>query len=131
MKKDNNNPVYLVLKKMIIIMAFINVLFYLLSLIWGFHIKILLGFLIGFVYVCFCYIFVAKTVSDSVEMPENKAKKSVISCFVIRYIGLFLICFIAMRFKIFNVIGIVIPQFYPKIAVSIITFWDSRLNGKE
>lgn len=131
MKKENNSSVYMLLKKMILIMGVINVFFYLLSLIWGFSIKMLLGFVVGFIYVCLCYVFVARTVVNAVEMPQKKAKRSVISCYVIRCFGLFLLCFIALEFKIFNVIGIIIPQFYPKMAIGLITFMDNRAKRKE
>ena len=131
MKSDNNSSIFKLLKRMIIIMGVINIFFYLLSLIWGFSIKMLLGFLVGFIYVSLCYVYVAKTVENAVEMPEKRAKRSVISCYIIRYIGLFLLCFVAIQFKIFNVVGILIPQMYPRMAISVISFLDNNFARKE
>ncbi|MGN0602027.1 MAG: ATP synthase subunit I [Oscillospiraceae bacterium] len=119
------------LVKMILIMAVINVLFYSLSLVWGFELSMLLGFAIGYIYVALCYIYVAKTVENAVEMSEKKAKRTVITCYAVRYAGLFLLCFVAAEFKFFSIIGIVIPQFYPKMALGIIAFWESKSMGKD
>lgn len=123
---DKDSPIREVLIRMILIMAGINIVFYLISLIWGFELRMLLGFLIGYFYVCACYIYVANTVENAVGMSEKKAKRSVISCYVIRYIGLFLLCFFGTEFKLFSMVGVVIPQFYPKMALSIISFIDKK-----
>lgn len=123
---DKDSPIREVLVRMILIMAGINIVFYLISLARGFEFRMLLGFLIGYFYVCACYIYVANTVENAVDMPEKKAKRSVISCYVIRYIGLFLLCFFGTEFKLFNMLGVVIPQFYPRIALSIISFIDKK-----
>ena len=130
LKKNNVTSVKILLFRMIKVMAVINVIFYLLSLIFGFNLKTLLGFLVGFLYVCLCYVYVARTVENAVEMTKDKAKRSVISCYIIRYVGLFLLCFFAMEFKIFNVVGIIIPQFYPKMALGVISFWERKISNK-
>lgn len=123
---SGDSPVREILFRMILIMAIINLLFYLISLVWGFELKMLLGFLIGYAYVCACYIYVAKTVENAVRMSKQKAKRSVIACYVIRYIGLFLLCFAAVEFKHFSMVGVIIPQLYPRMALSIISFLDKR-----
>lgn len=131
LKDDNSiSSVKSLLVKMIKVMAVINLLFYLASLIFGFSLKTLLGFLIGFLYVCLCYVYVARTVENAVEMTKDKAKRSVIACYVIRYVGLFVLCFIGLEFKIFNVVGIIIPQFYPKMALGVISFGDRKIRNK-
>ena len=128
---EQKRPVQSLLKRMIVIMAAVNLLFYTLSLMWGFSLNMLLGFAVGFIYVCFCYVYVAKTVENAVEMSEKKAKQSVITCYALRYVGLFLLCFAAMELKCFNIIGIVIPQFYPRMAIGIISFLDRKSKGRE
>ncbi|MBQ9374721.1 MAG: ATP synthase subunit I, partial [Ruminococcus sp.] len=99
-----------VFKKLVAIMALLNVLFYCLSLFWGFSFKTLLGFLIGYIYVNLCYAYVAHTVEKSVNFDVKRAKRAMYVCFAVRYTGLFLLCFVAMQFKLFHVIGIIIPQ---------------------
>ena len=123
---NDKNSVRLLLGQMIIVMAVISLVFYLLSLCWGFDLKMLLGFAVGYVYVCLCYVYVARTVENAVGMSKQKAKRSVITCYVIRYAGLFLLCFLAMQFKCFNVVGVVIPQFYPRMAVGIISYFERK-----
>lgn len=129
-KSEYDSTLKSLLIRMIKVMAVINLVFYLVSLIFGFDVKILLGFLIGFLYVCLCYIYVARTVENAVEMTKTKAKRSVIACYVIRYVGLFLLCFVAMEFKIFNVVGILIPQLYPKMALGVMSFLDRKISNK-
>ena len=120
-----------VFKKLVAIMALLNVLFYCLSLFWGFSFKTLLGFLIGYIYVNLCYAYVAHTVEKSVNFDVKRAKRAMHVCFAVRYTGLFLLCFAAMQFKVFNVIGIIIPQFYPRIAFGIIQFIDRKSARKD
>ena len=45
--------------------------------------------------------------------------------------SLFLICFFAMEFKIFNIIGIIIPQFYPRMAFGLMAFGERKSLGKD
>lgn len=120
-----------VLKKLIIAMAAINFLFYCLSLLWGFDIKTLMGFVIGFIYVVICYIYVAYTVERAVDMTEKRAKRTMIVCYAVRYTGLFLLCFLAMELKLFNVIGIIIPQFYPRMAFGLIALRERKTFRKD
>lgn len=120
-----------VLKKLLLIMAGLNLLFYCLSLCWGFDLKTMLGFVIGFIYVSICYIYVAHTVENAVNMTEKRAKRTMIVCYAVRYTGLFLICFFAMEFKFFNIIGIIIPQFYPRMAFGLMAFGERKSLGKD
>lgn len=119
------------LKKLVEVMAVLNLIFYVLTLFWGFNTETLFGFLIGFIYVTACYIYVAVTVERAVEMNKKQAKRAMMTCFGIRYAGLFLLCFLAMQFRLFNIIGIVIPQFYPRIAFGIMAFWERKSIGKD
>ena len=120
-----------VLKKLVVTMAFLNLLFYFLSLFWGFDLKTLFGFVIGFIYVTVCYVYVAHTVERAVDMTEKRAKRTMIVCYAVRYAGLFLLSFLAMEFKIFNVIGIVIPQFYPRMAFGLMALRERKTFRKD
>lgn len=133
LKSTIDKEIYLrpVLKKLVIAMALINVLFYGLSLFWGFDLKTLLGFIVGYVYVNVCYFYLAYTVEKCVDMNVKRAKRLMLVCYVVRYTGLFLLCFVAMQFKIFNVIGIIIPQLYPRIAFGIIQFIERKTARKD
>lgn len=120
-----------VLKNLVVYMAFLNVLFYGLSLFWGFDFKMLLGFVVGYVYVTACYFYVAHTVENAVDMAVKKAKRAMIVCFAVRFAGLFLLCFLAMQFKIFNIIGIIIPQFYPRMAFGLMALKERKTSRKD
>lgn len=118
------------LKKLIAVMSLINLFFYVISLVWGFDLKTLLGFVIGFIYVVVCYIYVAYTVESAVDMTKKKAKRLMTVCYAVRYAGLFVLCFVAMEFKLFNVIGVIIPQFYPRMAFALIAVRERKTSKK-
>lgn len=130
-KQSRNSYLKPVLKKLLLVMAILNLLFYCLSLCWGFNLKTMLGFVVGFIYVSICYIYIAHTVENAVNMTEKRAKRSMIVCYTVRNTGLFLICFFAMEFKIFNIIGIIIPQFYPRMAFGLMAFGERKSLGKD
>lgn len=119
------------LKKLIAVMAVLNLIFYALTLLLGFNIKTLFSFLIGFLYVVVCYIYVAVTVKRAIEMNKKQAKRAMMICFGIRYAGLFLLCFLAMQFRLFNIIGIVIPQFLPRMAFTVMAFLERKSIRKD
>lgn len=118
-------------KKLVLTMTLLNVLFYALSLTWGFNFKTLLGFIIGYIYVAACYAYVAHTVEKAVDMTTKRGKRAMIVCYMVRYAGLFVLCFVAIQFKVFNVIGIIIPQFYPRIAFGLIAFVERKTARKD
>ncbi len=128
---SGDGPTKAILKKMLLVMALINVAFCLLSLITGVHLNLILGLWVGYFYVCLSYIYLSEVVERAVDKTEQKAKRSLISCYAIRYAGLFMLCFLAGELKILSMLGVVIPQLYPKIALGIISFAERKANSNK
>lgn len=85
------------------------------TLIWGFDLSTLLGFVIGFLYVCVCYVYLAYSCERAVVSEVKKGKRIMLGCFIARFSVLFALCAFAMLTKHINVVGVLLPQFYPRI----------------
>lgn len=119
------------LRKMIPPMFVLNVAAFLITLFWGFDVKDLVGFTVGFVYMVACYYYLARTIEKAVETNVKKAKRMMMSCYAVRFAGLFVICFIAFEFGIYSVVGVVIPQLYPRIVLSFDALLGINYFGKD
>lgn len=85
------------------------------TLIWGFQLKDLLGFAVGYGYMCLCMWYLGRTCERAVELSADKAKKSMLSCYVVRYAGLFVLCAAAMLTGLLGAVGVLLPQFFPRL----------------
>lgn len=101
------------------------------SLIWGFDITMCFGLLIGWVYLSLCYIYLADTICSIARMNDIKAAKTKMHvCYAVRFIGLFLLCWLGFETGIMNVVGLLIPQFFPKIIMYIKYVKKGKTNGR-
>lgn len=99
-KQSRNSYLKPVLKKLLLVMAILNLLFYCLSLCWGFNLKTMLGFVVGFIYVSICYIYIAHTVENAVNMTgKTEQNRSMIVCHTVRNTGLFFNLFFSRDLK--------------------------------
>lgn len=102
---------------------------FVISLIWGFDFTMALGLMAGYVYLAFSYIYLAGSICAAVGTKDkSKAKRTMFGSYMLRYIGLFLLCWIAFEIKILNVVGIILPQLFPKIILWIYQI-TKRGNG--
>lgn len=100
--------------------ALFSAIAFLFSLCWGFDLSMLLGLFIGWVYLCICYIYLADTVCSVAKITNIKAaRKKIMACYFLRFAGLFLLCWLSFEIEIINVVGVLIPQFFPKIIMYI------------
>lgn len=94
------------------------VIAFLLSCFWGFDLSLLLGLVIGYLYLTFSYVYLAFCIYNCADTADvKKAKRQMFGCYMLRYIGLFLLCWFAFELKIINVVGILLPQLFPKITI--------------
>ena len=120
--KTENSDIRVLLKKMLPWGAVLNVVCWCITLIWGFSFSSLLGFIVGFVYVCFCYVYLGNTCEKAVKLDVSKAKRLMLKCYIFRYLGLFALCALSMLTGYLNVVGILLPQFYPRIILTVMQF---------
>lgn len=74
------------------------------------------GFAAGYVYACFCLIYLARTCAKAAGCGDiKKAKAMMHRCYLLRFFGLFMLGAAALWFKILSFVGILVPQLFPKI----------------
>lgn len=96
------------------------------TLLWGFDITQLTGFLFGWGYMCLCMFYLGVTCENAVELDGKKAKRSMLGCYVARYGVLFVLCAVAMLTKAVSAVGILLPQFYPRIILYVMQIRERR-----
>ncbi len=103
---------------MLVPMAVMTLVCYGVTLFWGFDVPTLIGFLLGYGYVWLCYEYLAKSCERAVELDVKKGKRVMMTCYIVRFSGLFILSAAAMLTGYVNVIGILVPQFFPRIVLT-------------
>lgn len=125
-----NKKIFADIKQIIILMWIINFVFVLLSFIFDFSFKVLLGFLIGCIYASLSMFFLGVTVQNSVDKTTKGAKAYMMVSLILRY-GVFVVIFAVCYYKnLANIFTLLLPLFYPKIAMGI-RFLILRKEGIE
>lgn len=99
---------------------------FLVTLIRGFELRTLAGFAVGYGYMCLCCFYLGSTCERAVSMDKGRAKRAMLVCYFLRYGGLFVLCAASMLTGAVNVVGVLVPQFFPRIALTIIQFLDRK-----
>ena len=60
------------------------------------------------------------------ELEGKKAKRTMLGCYMTRYGVLFVLCAGAMLTKAVSAVGILLPQFYPRIILYVIQIRERR-----
>lgn len=100
-------------------------------IIWGFDISMLIGLFAGWVYVSVGYCYLADTVCKAAQMQASqlkKAKRAVRSCYLMRFLGLFMLCWLGFETELIDPVGILLPQFFPR---PILVFSHFKKDGKK
>ena len=79
------------------------------TLIWGFELRTLLGFAVGYGFMCAAMLYLSHTCERAVELDAAKAKRLMTRCYVLRYFALFAVCAAAMLTGLVNVVGVLVP----------------------
>ncbi len=130
MNKYRDNPLRSFFKKLFFKMSVLLVLTYIITALISFSIdiKMIIGLLIGFAYMIFSNIFMADSIYCALTFKQTHAKRLVMSSYIIRYILLLGVCVIGYKIGILNPFGVLIPQFYPRIAMTIDNFLDKEVK---
>ena len=99
-------------------MAAASVLCFLFTLFWGFEWRNLFGFAVGGANACAGMIFLAKTVGRAVDCDQKRAKRMMLSCYGIRLAVLTALCAAGFLTGALSVVGIVVPQLFPRILLT-------------
>jgi hypothetical protein len=77
------------------------------------------GFAAGYVYACFCLIYLARTCGDAAGCKDiKKAKAMMARCYLLRFFGLFMLGAAALWTGAVSFVGILLPQLFPKILLT-------------
>lgn len=101
------------------------------TLIWGFELRTLLGFAVGYGFMCAAMLYLSHTCERAVELDAAKAKRLMTRCYVLRYFALFAVCAAAMLTGLVNVVGVLVPQFYPRIVLTLIQIFSRKEGSHE
>lgn len=105
------------LERLIPRIAMMNIPVYLISLIWGFSLPFLIGLVAGTAYACISLIYLGITIERSVEKTVKKAQANVFASYGVRYIVLFLLCYVGVETKAMSFLALIIPQFYARVVL--------------
>lgn len=125
MKNNKNNATDTItplLKKLIPYMLFANVPIWLFSLIWGFDLTMIIGLFVGTIYCILAYFYLGRTINLAVRLSKRKAQGLMLSCYFIRFLGLGILGYFALKYDFMNFVGLLLPQFYPRIILSFMGF---------
>lgn len=122
-KKDGIKPL---LKLMIPRMIALNLPVFAVTLVWGFDPSMLVGLAVGTVYSIACCVYLWKTINKAVEKGENKARALMMSCYLVRFLGLGVLGYFALSYDFMSFTGLLLPQFYPRIILSVMTFLEKK-----
>lgn len=112
------SPLRELVVSMLLPMGIMSAVSWCVTLIWGFDIPTLAGFAVGYGYVVLCYFYLASSCEKAVELDVQKGKRTMLTCFFVRFAGLFALSAFAMLTHWLNVIGILMPQFFPRIVLT-------------
>ena len=126
MIKQSGNPLRSMLREMVPGLVVLTVIAFLISLIWGFKLSVLIGFLVGLIFVVLSYFYMAETIYKSVRQSKKKAQRLMFFCYLSRYLMLVLLCLIAIKTKLFSVFGVLIPQLFPRIVLTLGNFKERK-----
>lgn len=130
MNKFKDNPLRPFFKKLLFKMSVLLILTYIITALISFSIdfKMIIGLLVGFIYMIFSNIFMADSIYCALTFKQAHAKRLVMSSYMIRYVLLLGVCIIGYKIGILNPFGVLIPQFYPRIAMTIDNFLDKEVK---
>jgi len=126
MNSENKEGIKPLLKKLFPRMIIINVPVWLITLIWGFDLTMIVGLAVGTAYSIACCIYLASTINEAVECSQGKAKGKMMSCYAVRMLGLCVLGYVALRYDFMNFVGFLLPQFYPRIILTIMNFLEKK-----
>ncbi len=96
-------------------MAAAGAVCFLFTLITGFEWRNLFGFSVGTANACGGMLYLAKTVERAVECSPKRAKRLMLSCYGIRLAVLTALCAVGAFTGVLSIVGIIVPQLFPRI----------------
>lgn len=96
----------------------------------GLDFKVFAGLAVGFVIMLLCAYFMTDIMFISVNYKRDKAKRLIVSCYIIRYALIFGVCAAGYFTKALNPFAVIVPQFYLRIAIHLDSILDKGVCRK-
>ncbi len=126
MAAPNGNPLRNMLREMISWLLILTFISFLVSLLWGFKMSVLIGFLVGLVYVILSYCYLSETIYRAINRSKKTAQKMMFFCYLSRYLILILLCLVAVKVKFINVFAVLVPQLFPRLVLTLNNFKERK-----
>lgn len=126
MKRNTDNGIKPLLKKLFPRMILMNIPVWLVTLIWGFDITMIVGLAVGTVYAIIGNMYLAETIDRAVGTSTSKAKAMMLGCYTARMLGLGILGYMALSFDFMNFAGVLLPQFYARIVLTVMQFSEKK-----
>ena len=126
MTAPNGNPLRNILREMIPGLLVLTFISFLVSLFWGFKLPVLIGFLVGLVYVVLSYYYLSETIYHAVNRSKKTAQRMMFICYLSRYLILVLLCLFSVKVKFINVFAVLIPQLFPRLVLTLNNFKERK-----
>lgn len=127
-QKNEKTPIRLELERLLPRMALLSIPTFLVSLFFGFSLPFLAGLVVGTAYAMVSLVMLGITIERSVEKGAKKGTANMYLSYGVRYLVLFLICFVAIETGWMSFIAIIIPQFFARIILWLETLFPKLLK---
>ena len=88
------------------------------TLLWGFKFSQLLGFGIGYAFMCGQYLYFGRCCETAVTLDRKAAVRKMRTCYALRMSALVLISCAAAYTGLANFTGVLIPQLFPRMILT-------------
>ena len=91
--------------------------------------RVILGNLLGGFAMIFNFYYMGIGIQKAMTMEEKDAKKAIKASHSLRTFFLFIVVALGAWLKCFSTIAVVIPMFFPRIAVAMRPLWKNKSEG--
>ncbi|MCR5022457.1 hypothetical protein [Ruminococcus sp.] len=106
--------------------AVLTVLCFAVTLFWGFKASQLLGFVLGYGFMCAQFEYFGRSCESAVKLDRKSAVRKMRICYAIRCTALVILSCATAYTGIANFTGILIPQLFPKIILTADQFFGRK-----
>ena len=106
--------------------AVLTVIGFAVTLFWGFSFAQLLGFLLGYGFMCAQFEYFGRSCESAVKLDRKSAVRKMRVCYAVRVAALVILSCTAAYTGIANFTGILIPQLFPKMILTADQFFGRK-----
>ena len=106
--------------------AVLTVIGFAVTLFWGFKVSQLLGFLLGYGFMCAQFEYFGRSCESAVKLDKKSAVRKMRVCYAVRMSSLVILSCTAAYTGIANFTGILIPQLFPKMILTADQFFGRK-----